>query len=134
MYTFRGKRGIQGNTGPTGSSDFALVPYVFEASGGVTSKAVEVFDSAPRSGTLVFFGYISYTASALNTTTITPEIAGVPTTTGISYATTPISQKDTIATCGSGAITAGDTFIVNVVVTGGGNVSLDYGYLLYAIQ
>lgn len=134
MKTFRGKQGIQGEQGPAGSSDFEILYSLVDPVEGLTDKRIEVFASAPSSGTMLFWGQISISASALNTTTITPEVNSVALSAFEVKSTTPLGHFGVISVMGVASITAGQAFDLHVVVTGGGSIEVDTGIINYVIQ
>lgn len=135
MYTFRGKQGIQGATGATGSANFALTSVLIPAEGGVTAKTFTIFSSASKTGTLMFWGQISFEATALNTTTIKPTVNSSGINECISKATTQaINQFNSMPIHGVASIVAGQSFTIDVTVAGGGDIDINTGSLTYVIQ
>ncbi len=135
MYTFRGKQGIQGVTGATGAAGSALTSVLISAQGGVTAKTYSIFSSAAKTGTIMFWGQISFVTSALNTTTIKASINSSGINECISKATTQaISQFNSIPIHGVASIVAGQPFTIDVTVAGGGDIDIQTGSLTYVIQ
>lgn len=134
MYTFRGRQGIQGFTGATGTSTFVLTTVLLDPTLTTNSKEYTIIAMAPSNGTITFFGQISFDASALNTTTVTPSVAGSAMTALEAKTTTPLGQFNSVTISGTVAITVGQAFTVNVVVTGGGTIDINTGALTYVIQ
>ncbi len=140
MYALRGKQGIQGPQGEQGEqgdpgvNGDALFTITIVADPAIVSKTLTLFASAAKSGTMHFFGQVSFDASALNTTTITPIVNGVNLTAFVAKTTTPLGQYDSITFSGTAAITAGQAFAISYLVTGGGSINVNTGAVTYTIQ
>ena len=140
MYSFlRGRQGIQGETGPTGpagatgTSGNIFTTEALSPQASVTNVTIPILTIALTSGTITYFGQVSFDASALNLTTITPLINSASQGSFISKATTPLGQSNSIPVSGSGAISAGQSFAIGVVASGGGNISITSGSISYSI-
>lgn len=131
MCQCRCKQGEQGPIGPAGPS-FTITNVTMSAKNLVSPADIEIFASAPASGTITFWGQLSIDATDPCEVSMVPNINGSALNIFTSKETTLANKFLSIPISGQAPIVAGQAFKI-VATFSAGNGSLDTGNILYSI-
>ena len=133
MRQCRCKQGDQGPIGPTGPS-YSISSFSFETGALSNNKTFVIFASAATSGTLTFWGSITFRAASVALLTITPKVNAVATT----FVSTQLNAALTtnylaVPVAGQVAIVAGQSFSMTIT-SAVGDADVAESCILYSIQ